>query len=93
MEGPLSQDKIAAALALFREAIPDNFDSTYVEKVVVPFFLTSFYEGEKPLLPLIDLNLSKENALPYDLWGLIYEDWRPTPEDGVTVFLQGLENR
>ena len=42
---------------------------------------------------MIDLNFSKENALPYDLWGLIYEDWRPTPEDGVTVFLQGLEKR
>lgn len=42
---------------------------------------------------MIDLNLAKENALPYDLWGLIYEDWRPTPADGVTVFLQGLENR
>ena len=81
--GASKPDKIAAALALFREAIPDNFDSTYVEKAVVPFFLTSFYEGERPLLPMIDLNLSKENALPYDLWGLIYEDWRPTPEDGV----------
>jgi len=86
-------DKIAAALALFRQAIPDYFDSAYVNNAVVPFFLTSFYEGERPLLPMIDLNLSKENALPYDLWGLIYEDWRPTPEDGVTVFLQGLEKR
>ena len=30
---------------------------------------------------------------PIDLWGLITQDWRPTPEDGVTVFLQGLEKR
>jgi hypothetical protein len=37
--------------------------------------------------------VSKENALPYDLWGLITRDWRPTPEEGVTVFLQGLEKR
>jgi hypothetical protein len=87
------RDKIAAALALFRETIPDYFDPAYVDNAVVPFFLTSFYEGERPLLPMIDLNLTKENALPYDLWGLIYEDWRPTPEDGVTVFLQGLEKR
>jgi cytochrome P450 len=86
-------DQIGAALARFRETIPANFDSAYVENAVVPFFLTSFYEGERPLLPMIDLNLSKENALPHDLWGLIYKDWKPTPEEGVTVFLQGLENR
>ena len=45
------------------------------------------------MLPVIDVNFSKENALPYDLWGLITRDWRPTPEEGVTVFLQGLEKR
>jgi hypothetical protein len=42
---------------------------------------------------MIDVTLSKENALPNDLWGLIYQDWKPTPEEGVTVFLQGLEKR
>ena len=45
------------------------------------------------MLPMIDVNFSKENALPFDLWGLIYHDWKPTPEEGVTVFLQGLEKR
>ena len=24
---------------------------------------------------------------------MLYEDWKPTPSDGVTVFLEGLENR
>ncbi|TKI05950.1 hypothetical protein [Martelella alba] len=86
-------DEIATALARFRKTIPANFEKTYVENVVVPFFLTSFYEGERPMLPLIDLNFSKENALPYDLWGLIYANWRPSPEEGSTVFLQGLEKR
>jgi cytochrome P450 len=84
---------LAAALARFRAAIPSNFNSEYVEHVVIPFFLTSFYEGERPILPMIDITFSKENALPFDLWGLIYEDWKPTPADGVTVFLQGLEKR
>ena len=42
---------------------------------------------------MIDVALTKENALPYDLWGLLSEAWRPAPEDGVTVFLQGLEKR
>src|SRR5215475_5161804 len=86
-------EQILTAVKRFRETIPANFDREYVEKVVIPFFLTSFYEGERPMLPVIDVNFSKENALPYDLWGLITRDWRPTPEDGVTVFLQGLENR
>jgi hypothetical protein len=84
---------VSAALAEFRRSIPDNFDRTYVEHVVVPFFLTSVYVAERPSLPMIDVTLSKENALPYDLWGLIYKGWKPTPEEGVTVFLQGLENR
>ena len=86
-------DQILAAFQRFRETIPANFDHEYVEKAVRPFFLTSFYEGERPMLPMIDVTFSKENALPYDLWGLITRDWRPTPEDGVTVFLQGLEKR
>lgn len=86
-------DKVAAALTRFRETIPAHFDRVYVENVVIPFFLTSFYEGERPMLPMIDLNLTKENALPYDLWGLIYKEWQPTPSEGVTVFLQGLELR
>ncbi len=84
---------VGAALAQFRRSIPSNFDRTYVENAVVPFFLTSIYEGERPALPMIDVALTKENALPADLWGLIYEGWKPTPEDGVTVFLQGLEKR
>ena len=86
-------DQIQNAIERFRSSIPANFDHDYVEKAVIPFFLTSFYEGERPMLPMIDVNFSKENALPYDLWGLITRDWRPTPEAGVTVFLQGLEKR
>jgi hypothetical protein len=85
--------QILAAVARFRETIPPNFDHEYVEKAVLPFFLTSFYEGERPMLPMIGVNFSKENALPFDLWGLITRDWRPTPAEGVTVFLQGLEKR
>ena len=84
---------VAAALAQFRKTIPSNFDRAYVENAVVPFFLTSVYEGERPSLPMIDVTLTKQDALPHDLWGLIYKDWKPTPEEGVTVFLEGLENR
>jgi len=82
-------DQLLAAVKRFRETIPANFDRDYIEKAVIPFYLTSFYEGERPMLPVIDVNFSKENALPFDLWGLITRDWRPTPEDGVTVFFAG----
>jgi hypothetical protein len=80
-------------LARSRASIPAHFDRTYMENAVVPFFLTGIYEGERPALPMIDVTLTKENALPHDLWGLIYQGWKPTPEEGVTVFLQGLEKR
>ena len=85
--------EIVAAVERFRASIPKNFNQDYVQHAVIPFYLTSFYEGERPVLPMIDVTFSKENALPFDLWGLIYEGWRPTPEEGVTVFLQGLEER
>jgi hypothetical protein len=85
--------QIQTAIERFRETIPPNFDHDYVEKAVIPFFLTSFYEDQRPMLPMIGVNFSKENALPYDLWGLITRDWRPSPEQGETVFLQGLEKR
>ena len=91
-QSPLPE-QILSAFERFRSTIPANFDREYVEKAVIPFFLTSLYEGERPMLPMIGVNFSKENALPYDLWGLIYHDWQPTPEEGVTVFLQGLEKR
>ena len=67
---------VAAALARFRSSIPSNFDRDYVENAVVPFFLESIYQGERPMLPMIDTPLTKENALPSDLWGLISKDWR-----------------
>ncbi len=69
-----------------------EFDPAYVENVIVPHFLVSVYDGERPSLPMIGVELTKENAIPYDLWGLLSETWKPAPEKGVTVFLQGLEN-
>ena len=86
-------DDVVAALARFRKSIPSNFDQDYVQHAVIPFFLTSIFEAERPILPMIDSRSTKENALPFDLWGLIYKDWKPMPEEGVTVFLQGLEHR
>jgi hypothetical protein len=84
---------LSAALAKFRATIPSHFDREYVDNAVVPFFLGSIFAGERPILPMIDLPLTKQDAIPWDFWGMLYEDWKPTPSDGVTVFLEGLENR
>jgi hypothetical protein len=51
--------------------------------VVIPFFLTSLHKGQRPVLPTIDVNFSKEYALPINLWGLIYEGWKPTFAEGA----------
>ena len=87
------RELITTAIERLRAVIPVNFDPDYIEKVVIPFFLTGVYEGERPALPMIDVNFSKENALPYDLFGLLYRDWKPNPEEGVMLLVQGLEKR
>ena len=34
---------------------------------------------------MIDVKLSKENAMPDDLWGLISETWKPDAKNGVIL--------
>jgi hypothetical protein len=61
---------------------------------VKPFFLCAKYEGEPPLLPMIDVALSKEAAIPPHIFGKFYDNWTPNmDEEGVTVFLRRYEKR
>ena len=69
---------LSAALQRFRATIPSHFDREYVNNAVVPFFLGSIFAGERPILPMIDLPLTKQDAIPWDFWGMLYEDWKPT---------------
>ena len=74
--------------------VPPAFDQAYVDGAVKPFLLSTSYLADPLLRPMIDLAFSKKNAVPAHIWGLLYEDWTPTPEkDGVTVFFQGYEDR
>jgi hypothetical protein len=73
--------------------LPATFDSDYINGAVLPFLLSGQYIAERPALPLIDLTLSKENAIPPHLWGMLYDGWAPNPETGVSVFIQGYEQR
>lgn len=90
---PIAPGDLVAAATRIRTEFAKTFDPAYVENVIIPHFLVSMYESERPLLPMIDVTLTKENALPNDLWGLLSKTWRPAPAEGVTVFLQGLEKR
>jgi cytochrome P450 len=76
------------------EIMAKGYDPAYVEHVIMPFLRTSFYQAETPSLPMIGEAFSKQYALPYDLWGLLYDDWAPSFEkDGLSVFILGLDER
>ncbi len=71
-----------------------GYDPAYVRHVAIPFQHASYYLAETPSLPMIGEALSKQHALPYDLWGLLYDDWEPSYEkDGLSVFILGLDKR
>jgi hypothetical protein len=71
-----------------------GLDPAYVKHVVIPFQHASYYLAETPSLPVIGEALSKQYALPYELWGLLYDDWEPSYEkDGDSIFVLGLDNR
>jgi len=53
-------------------SLPPTFDPAYVEGAVKPFFLSSKYEGEPLLLPMIDLAFGKEAAVSAHLFGMLY---------------------
>ncbi len=74
--------------------MPPEFDHEYVEKVVVPFMNMPMFLGESPQLPMIGVEMSKEGAASKNMYGVFYEDWKFDPENqGVSVFIQGYENR
>jgi hypothetical protein len=92
----LNLDPAAAGdgtIARLRQQYIAEFDPAYVDHVVLPYFTQSTYEGERPALPMIDVKLSKQDALPNHMWGLLMDDWKPSTDEGCTVFLTGLENR
>jgi hypothetical protein len=75
--------------------MPPDFDHDYVKGAVMPYLTMAMYLGEAPLLPMIDLPLSKEGAMAQFLYGMLYEDYgKFDPENqGVSVFIRGYENR
>ncbi len=82
-----------AAMGQARPALPPGFDPAYVENAVQGFLHTNLFAGERPFVPMIDENFTKQGAIPYDLWGLLYDGWAPDPDLGTSVFLTGLDKR
>jgi hypothetical protein len=76
----LTEGDLRASVARLRKQFSEEFDAAYVDNVIIPHFLVSTYKGERPSLPVIGITLSKENALPHDLWGMLSENWGPSPE-------------
>jgi hypothetical protein len=68
---PIAPTELQATAARLRAQFAKEFDPAYVENVIIPNFLVSIYQGERPVLPMIGVELTKENALPTDLWGLL----------------------
>ena len=100
---PKSLEAAVSHLAL---ALPGLDSLDYIKHVILPALETNISKGERLYLPMIDQGnasqnipgFSKEHALPYLFWGLLYENWAPpefgSKEDtGVSVFIQGYENR
>jgi cytochrome P450 len=84
-----------SSLKRLRDLLAEPYDLPYIENAILPALVTSAFQGEKLSLPMIDeQRFSKENALPYYLWGLLYDNWQPNlAQDGLSVFIQGYENR
>src|SRR3954467_9476804 len=73
---------------------PRSVSQDYVEGAIRPFLLSGRYVGERPTLPMIDLELSKDNATGAHLFGMFYDGWVPNPEeDGLTAFILGYDKR
>src|SRR6185295_8777085 len=74
--------------------LPPMFDRAYIAGAVEPFLLSTEFTGETPMLPMIDLALSKDKAAPAHLWGMLYENWIPNLEkEGRSVFITDYESR
>ena len=83
------------AVSCLCDTLPQSFELSYIKNAILPALVTSVFEGERLSLPMIDeTQFSKEKALPFFLWGMLYDDWKPNfEEDGLSVFVQGYENR
>jgi cytochrome P450 len=71
-----------------------GFVVSYVRHAMLPLLTFDLPWVERPVLPMLDTNLSKRDAIPPHFWGLLYDSWKPpAPGEGASIFVTGLESR
>jgi cytochrome P450 len=74
-----------------------EFDPGYVRHALIPALQAESLAGSPQMIPMIGTNFSKQDALPYWIWGMLYDDWTPPAaedtSEGSSVFFTGLEQR
>jgi hypothetical protein len=69
-------------------------NNDYFQNVVLPTIFTRSNSVEQLVLPMIDKDFfSKKDSVPPFLYGLLWKNWEPTPEDGNTLFLKDYRER
>jgi hypothetical protein len=79
-----SATDLQSAIALLRGQFGSEVDQTYLDDVIIPYFLANTYAGERLFLPMIDVKFTKKNALPRYVWGVLSQTLKFAAEDGVT---------
>lgn len=70
------------------QILPDwLIERNYIINVIVTtLFKVDVVHGGRLALPLLDKEkLNKQDALPYQYWGLLYDDWEPKPAPGTSL--------
>jgi hypothetical protein len=86
---PASTDALPEAVAKLRAQYVADFDADYVDNVIVPSFMNSIFDGQRPVLPMIDVALTKENALPITCGGCSVRPGSPLPKTGSRSSFKG----
>ena len=61
---PVAPSDLQSVAARLRAQYLKEFDPAYVENVIVPNFLVSVYDGERPCLPMIDVSSPRRTPFP-----------------------------
>jgi hypothetical protein len=55
-----STTDLQSTIALLREKFRSEFDQTYLDDVIIPYFLANTYAGERLFLPMIDVKFPRK---------------------------------
>ena len=82
----------AAGMGRLKDMFPTAYDPAYIQNAVMAFVRTNLYAAQRPVSSHDRRNASKENALPYDLWGMLYDTGGQTRRRGLRSFCRASKN-